>query len=265
MKKMFKEYKIFSNEEELAVYVGSLWRTLQAAYTKTGLFFVSSPLSSTPLPLYTWVINHSKEFENWSRFQFVLMDEQVEQNHDYHYVPLSDAACYERFAREKFLDPLQAYTNIDTEQILLKPYLNDLNHFSKMLEEHKGIDLLILAIGTKGHYAQVMPGTPLETDFHIARLIPQLAQTHTRKGSQTYKGAQFSSYGMSLGPKQVVTAKNIILMITGSNKKELARQLFAHDSFDPEFPISIIYNPLVAPKTHVLLTKDVGASIIHYS
>lgn len=253
----FKDYKIFDNYEQLATYAGELWRKLQQEYTRNGLFYVSSPLSSTPLPLYNWIIAHAQSFANWNKFRFILMDEHVEQNHDFHYVPLSDAACYERFAREKFLDPLQTYTNIDTEQILLKPYLNDLNHFSKMLEEHKGIDLLILAIGDKGHYAQVMPGTPLETGFHIAKLIPQLAQTHTRKGSQTYESARFRDYGMSLGPQQVLSAKNIILMITGKNKKELTQQLLSYNSFNPKFPISIIYHPDVSGKTQVLITKDV--------
>ncbi len=250
----FKMYKIFENADEVAGFLGERWRVYQAKHTKRGLFFVSSPLSSTPLPLYRWVIENADSFENWDNFRFILMDEQVDRNHNVSYVDSNDSASYEKFLREKLLNPLQRYLG-DINRAILRPGLQDLGAFDGMIEEHNGIDLLILAIGARGHYAQVMPGISLDTGFHIARLIPEFIETHT-KASGPYQGARFREYGMSLGPRQVLSAKNVIVMITGESKRELAEQLLSYDSFDPEYPISIIHHPEVREKTEVFISKD---------
>lgn len=251
----FKTYKIFDDANSLAEFVGERWRDYQAEFTKRGLFFISSPLSSTPLPLYRWLVENADSFENWNGFRFVLMDEQVDRNHGVSYVKFDDPASYERFAREKLLNPLQKYLG-DINRVILKPNLGSLEEFDNMVQRHNGIDLLILAIGARGHYAQVMPGTPLERGFHIARLIPEFIEAHTKSG-RSYEGAEFREYGMSLGPQQVLTAKNIIVMITGTNKREPAKQLFSYDSFNPDFPISIIHHHEVKNKTQIVLSKDV--------
>jgi len=141
-----------------------------------------------------------------------------------------------------------------TNDIILKPEIEKLEQFNAP------IDLLVLALGLKGNYANVMPGTPIETGWHIAHLIPEFRQAHTQKGSQSYEGAKFREYGMSLGPQQVLQAKKIVVIISGEKKKELARQLLAYDAFDPEFPLSIIHHPEVAVKTQVFVTPDVGAA-----
>jgi len=87
--------------------VGNVWKNLQAEYTKNGLFYVASPLSSTPLPIYQWIIEHANEFEHWEKVRFVLMDELIEKHNDhYEYISSYDPASYERFAKEKLLTPL---------------------------------------------------------------------------------------------------------------------------------------------------------------
>ncbi len=247
-------YKLFENSNTLAAFVGERWRGYQKEYTRKGLFLVSAPLSSTPLPLYQWIIDNAASFENWDKLRFILMDEQLDKNNKFSYVSQNDTASYERFAREKLLNPLQRYFN-DIDRTILKPDLGDLEAFDRMIQEHNGIDLLILAIGARGHYAQVMPGTPLDTGFHIARLIPEFIEAHT-KASGAYQGAEFRKYGMSLGHQQVLKAKNIIVMITGESKKELTKQLLSHEIFDTEFPSSIIHHPKIREKVQIYISKE---------
>lgn len=69
---------------------------------KEDYFFLSSSLSSTPLPLYKWVIENADSLENWDDFRFILMDEQVDKNHGASYVSFDDTANYERFARKTY-------------------------------------------------------------------------------------------------------------------------------------------------------------------
>jgi glucosamine-6-phosphate deaminase len=247
--KNFREYKVFKNPNLLATFVGEFWRNLQS--TTRDEFFVSCPLSSTPLPLYNWIAENASSFTNWDKVKFLLMDEQLEGSTQFEYVSSEDTASYEKFARDKFLNRLPVSIPI------LKPDLERLENFDQMITSHGGLDLLVLAIGVKGHYAQVMPGTSIETGFHVTKLISELAQVHTQKGSSSYEGAHFREYGMSLGPKQVLEAKNIIVMITGESKRELTQELLSYDSFDQNFPLSIIHNPSVQAKTHLLISREV--------
>jgi 6-phosphogluconolactonase/glucosamine-6-phosphate isomerase/deaminase len=226
--------------------VGTLWREVQAEYTQTGNFHVAAPLSGTPIPIYDWIVDNKMNFSSWDKASFVLMDEQVEgASPPYSYVDINDPASYEGFAKKKFLKPLGENVT------LLKPDLGKLDDCNLQ------IDLLILALGIHGNYANVMPGTPIETGWHIARLTPEFKQVHTNAKSESYSGASFREYGMSLGPQQVLQAKNVIVIISGQYKQTLTNQLLRYSAFDPDFPLSIIYNEAVRNRVQLFLTEDV--------
>lgn len=239
----------------LAEPVGELWRNLQTK--QEGLFLVASPLSRTPLPIYEWIIQNAGSFSNWDNFRFVFMDEQVlEVNEKLHYVPIDNPASLEGFGRKHFLHPLSKQVSLPEEQMILKPDPENFQEFDSMIEQHHGLDLLILAIGEEGHYALVMPGTPLEKGYHAARLSPKVIAQHIGEGGP-YEGSNFSERGMSLGPKQVLSAKNVVVIISGEKKRDLARELFSYTSFNSEFPLSIIYHPKVKDEVKIYMTEDV--------
>ena len=235
--------------------VGELWRDLQAK--QEGLFLVASPLSRTPLSIYEWILQNVNSFSNWNNFRFVFMDEQTEEvDGKLRYVPVDNPASLEGFARKHFLHELSEQVVVPEEQMILKPDLQNFQEFDSMIEEHHGLDLLILAVGEEGHYALVMPGTALEKGYHAAHLSPKVVIQHVEKGG-AYEGSDFSERGISLGPEQVLSAKNVVVIISGESKKDLAKELFSHDSFDPEFPLSIIYHSKVKDKVTIYMTEDV--------
>jgi 6-phosphogluconolactonase/glucosamine-6-phosphate isomerase/deaminase len=230
--------------------VGIVWQELQNKYTQNDNFFVASPLSGTPLSVYDWVIRNAKSFNNWERVKFVLMDEMLEgERPPFTYVSVTDHASYEGFAKKHLLDPLHKEVSINEE--VIKPELNAIESFETP------IDLLILALGTQGNYANVMPDTPESTGWHIAHLTPEFRQTHTQQRSASYAGAYFREYGMSLGPRQVLKAKNVVVTISGNKKRELTKQLFSFSSFNSEFPLSIIYHSELRDRVEIFLTEDV--------
>ncbi len=231
----------------LAAPVGKLWQKLQTTYTNKGYFQVASPLSSTPLPIYDWIIKHQAEFSNWDKVRFVLMDEMVEGDQPpFQYISTDDNASYEGFAHRHFLDFL------DHKVPVIKPNLD-------ALESGPSIDLLILALGVKGNYANVMPDTPLGTSWHIAHLSPEFRQAHTSKDSKSYAGAHFREYGMSLGPEQVLDAKHIAVIVSGHTKAGLTRELLGYSEFNPDFPLSIVHHPSVSKRVEFYVTDDVLA------
>ncbi|MEU0092624.1 hypothetical protein [Kribbella sp. NPDC006257] len=233
--------------------VGSVWRDLQARHiASSGTFNYALPLSSTPRPIYSWAIKNHARFAGWDSSRFVLMDEQVDGTPPaVDYIPAVDSASYESFARTHLLSPLDAATGAET--LVLKP---DLQKFSSF---DAPINMLVLALGVQGNYANVMPGTPLDVGWHLARLIEEFRQVHTESSSESYAGARFREYGMSLGPWQVRTADQVIVIVSGARKRDLYAELMSHKSPDPDFPLSIIFHPEVRDRVSVFVTEDVVA------
>jgi len=243
--------------ESLGESIGAIWKKQQTVTAQNKLFYVASPLSSTPIPLYQWLIQHAREIPYWENMRFILMDELVEGNEKpFIYISQEDQASYERFAYTHFLNPLTREVKL-ADNMILKPELNDLQAYDKFISQHGGIDLLILALGVRGNYANVMPNTPENTGWHIAKLLDEFKKAHTNKDSQSYAGAYFRNYGMSLGHKQVLEAKKIVVMISGKNKRELTKQLLSYDNFNSDFPISIIYHPKVKDRVEIFITSEV--------
>lgn len=229
---------------DLAESVGLLWRELQEQYTSRDGFTVAAPLSSTPLPIYRWVVDNATTFSCWGDVKFVLMDEQLDGTAVlFRYVSLQDPASYEGFARRHFLDPLHAVTK---ETIpVVKPQPEAIASFDVK------IHLLVLAVGVDGNYANVMPGTAADVGWHVAQLTPAFQQVHTNQGSQSYAGASFREYGMSLGPQQVMDADHVAVIASGARKRSLVKKLVSLTSFTPDFSLSIIYDPVVRNKVTI--------------
>lgn len=241
---------------ELGESIGLLWQSYQNQHKSDNPFIVASPISNTPLPIYQWITANAKEFSHWDDFRFVLMDEQVvKEQASFSYIPLSDPASFENKIKQMFLLPVEKEIGIPISQSILKPDLGNLQDLDKEMAQHTGIDLLILAIGEEGHYAQVLPGTQKTVGFHVAELLESYKQKHQQTG--TFSGSQFQQYGMSLGPKQVMSAKRIIVIISGEKKRELTKQLFSLNSFDPQFPLSIIYDEDIKDRVQIYITEDV--------
>ncbi len=235
----------------LAEPVGYLWRELQLKYTAGGRFGVASPLSSTTLPIYRWIVDNAHTFHRWEEVLFVLMDEQLEgTTPPFRYIPADDSASYEGFARRHFLDTLES--TIATPVEVTKPQLDSMDEFAV------DIHLLVLALGVSGNYANVMPGIPEHTGWHVAALTPEFRHVHTHPSSQSYAGALFREFGMSLGPRQVLSAKHVVVIASGTKKRDLVKQLLTYDSFCPDFPLSIIHHPRISDSVSVFLTQDVG-------
>ncbi|HSW96948.1 MAG TPA: 6-phosphogluconolactonase [Candidatus Saccharimonadales bacterium] len=237
--------------------VGLLWKKLQKKYTEHGHFLVASPLSSTPLPIYRWLLENAQSIPHWEKLKFVFMDEQVKEvDGKLAYLSIENPASFEHFARKHFLHPLSEKVSISEEQMILKPDLEKLQDFDMLLNNHNGLDLLVLAIGEEGHYALVMPGTSIEKGYHMVNISPKVITQHVDSNGP-YKGTAFSASGMSLGPLQVMQAKHIVIIISGERKRKLAKELLAADHFSPDFPLSIIYHPDIQDRVEIFLTEDV--------
>jgi len=240
---------------ELGEPVGQVIKTTLSNLPQEQEMWIASPISNTPLPIYEWLVAHAKELENLDKVSFWMMDDMAKRiNGRLEYTSETDSASFEAKIKTILIDRLSEAAGVDMSHCIKKPDLNNLEKSDQEIEEHGGLDLLILAIGEGGHYGQVMPGTDINTGFHVTELRDDYKDRHQEEG--IFAGSEFQKYGMSLGHKQLLNAKQVIVIISGAKKKDLTEKLLSYNSFDPEFPLSAIYER--KGETTIFITEDVG-------
>lgn len=119
------------------------------------------------------------------------------------------------------------------------------DNFDYELKKDGGLDLVIMGIGTNGHFAGNQPGTfkswdegvhtidrcatPVVEDLLLKLLHEDLNSDDESKIPDDY---------ITMGPKTIMLSKNIIFILSGKEKAPVAKKAF----FSPitkEFPVSI--------------------------
>lgn len=111
--------------------------------------------------------------------------------------------------------------------------------YERLIQEHGGIDLQLLGIGNNGHIGFNEPGTSFDSRTHIIDL----------KKSTVEANARYFDGNMDLVPKQAITmgiasimeSKEILLLVSGENKKEALNQLL-NGEISENFPASVLKN-----------------------
>lgn len=84
------------------------------------------------------------------------------------------------------------------------------------------IDLQVLGIGNNGHIGFNEPGTPFERETHIVELTPE-----TRKANRRFFNTldEVPRYAITMGIKNILTAKKILLLASGISKAQAIKDL----------------------------------------
>ena len=105
-----------------------------------------------------------------------------------------------------------------------------------------GIDIFLLASGASdGHVAMLGPGSP--RDGRTA--VVELAETTRRDNLRTFP--EFATiddvpmHGVSVGLQTIADARALRLVVHGDDKRDAIERLLALDTFDPEWPASIVH------------------------
>lgn len=185
---------------------------------------------STPIRLYEKLVESYKKKE--ISFKEVLtynLDEYigVDQNHPQSY--------YQYMYNHLFslIDIKKSNIHIpssNTKEIDVTPGM-----YNKDLEANK-IDLQILGIGTNGHIGFNEPGTPFGNETFIVELDEQ-----TRKDNMRFFDSieEVPKYAITMGIKNIMMSKKIILMASGTEKAEAIYKMVRGEVTD-KLPASIL-------------------------
>jgi len=124
------------------------------------------------------------------------------------------------------------------------------------IKTYEGIDLAILGLGMNGHIGMNEPGTDPSLNAHVAEIDPVTQQV----GQKYFTNPQKLSAGITLGIKDIMQAKHVILLISGRKKAEIARGVLDGE-ISNQLPASFLRNH---PGCSVYLDED-AASLLEPS
>ena len=113
-------------------------------------------------------------------------------------------------------------------QKLCDDYNNQLHNAS--------IDLQLLGIGANGHIGFNEPGTSFEQETFVVKLTDK-----TRKDNQRFFNSldEVPTHAMTMGIKNIMQAKKILLVASGKNKQDAVKKLLSGEITE-SFPASIL-------------------------
>lgn len=221
------EIKILNSYKELSLKVAGEVMNLVRNKPDSVLCF---PAGHTPMGLYEILVEKSNKHEvDFSGCSFIGLDEWLG-------IDESDPGSCKHFMVEFLfgalgIKPGQIHffnamaTDPDQECLRINAIVKHLG----------GIDLMILGIGMNGHLGLNEPGVDPALYAHITGLDPV-----TRRVGQKYFSKETSlTKGITLGIRQIMESKQVILMANGVKKAEIVKQILAGE-ISSQIPASFV-------------------------
>lgn len=146
-----------------------------------------------------------------------------------------EGSCY-RYINEQFITPLA----ISPERIhFFKANSDDLvkecGETDNFILEHGGIDVLLLGVGVNGHLGLNEPYSSLTVNSHVI----ELEATTKTVGQKYFSQERKLEKGITIGLKQVLESKTVVVIANGSAKKGAISALL-RGTVDEKFPVSCL-------------------------
>jgi glucosamine-6-phosphate isomerase len=186
----------------------------------------------TPLGVYKNFVELSKpgraDFKN---AEFIGLDEWVGLDG-------SDSGSCRFTLDENLYHPLEIKESkiqfFDGKATDLRRQCDEIHQF---LETNGPIDLVLLGIGMNGHVGFNEPGSTLDS---VCRVV-SLDETTQTVGKKYFETEQKLSQGITLGLKQILETRVVVLIASGERKKSIVKKLLDNEKVDPSFSVSSLW------------------------
>jgi glucosamine-6-phosphate isomerase len=88
------------------------------------------------------------------------------------------------------------------------------------IQQKGGIDLMVVGVGMNGHIGFNEPGADLQQTAHVAELAPITRSV----GQKYFKGKTELQYGFTVGLKQVMECRKLLVLASGEKKAGIMHQ-----------------------------------------
>lgn len=184
---------------------------------------------------------------NLNQCTFIGLDEWVGMG------PTDEGSCAYYLYRDLF-EPLR----IPAERIhYFNAKADDLqaecDRIDAVIQQHGGLDLLLVGVGLNGHIALNEPGTPFTNYCHVVEL-----DEITKQVGQKYFSQQTElSRGITIGLQHLMNANEVILMASGAKKAPIIKEAL-QGRVREQFPATIIQRH---PNALVWIDEAAGALV----
>lgn len=221
------EIKVFENYDELSK---SAAKVIINQIQKKGNSVLGLATGSSPIGLYQELIKDHKE--NKTSYKDVITFNLDE----YYGITKDHPQSYYNFMLENFFQYIDVQNkNINIPNGDSKNIELECENYNKKLAETPQ-DIQILGIGTNGHIGFNEPDTPFNSVTHKVKL-----KEKTRKDNARFFNSldEVPTFAVSMGIKNILAAKKIILIAEGINKADAIHEM-VYGKIDPKCPASVL-------------------------
>ncbi len=186
---------------------------------------------STMEPIYAAFINQAKSSGlNLSEITTFNLDEYIGLAPEH---PQS----YYHFMQTHFFKPAGICTSqVSLPSGMCKNIEEECLQYSQKIQNAGGLDLQLLGIGTNGHIGFNEPGTPFSSATHVV----ELSENTRRDNGRFFEDKnQVPTKAITMGIKEIMSAKEVVLVATGNHKAEVMAHLYT-TGIDEQMPASIL-------------------------
>ena len=234
------KYLIFDTKKEASVESYKILKSLIDENSTLGL-----ATGSTPTDLYAEMIADYKAGNfSYKNIKSYNLDEYVGISYDHpeSYHKFMDTNLFDHIDINKENTHVPDASAADLK-LAVKTYQEELNNAQ--------IDVQILGIGGNGHIGFNEPGTPFDEGVHVVDLKEETIKANSRffDGDINLVPKQ----AMTMGIKDIMRTKHIILLAFGKEKREAIRSLVEGEEITENIPCTILKNH---PSVYVLVDKE---------
>lgn len=186
----------------------------------------------TPCLTYRlWVEKILQKNINVSNCFFIGLDEWVGIRAD------KEGTCH-HFLYNYIFHPLHVpESNLHLFNPMSKNLEEECVQMNEIIHSRNGIDMITLGIGMNGHLGFNEPGASLYNDAHVVKLD---ATTQT-VGQKYFATVQSISRGITIGLRQIMQSKKIIVLANGFGKAHIIKQAL-EGKISTSLPASLLRN-----------------------
>lgn len=234
------KYLIFDTKKEASVESYKILKSLIDENSTLGL-----ATGSTPTDLYAEMIaDYKADNFSYKNIKSYNLDEYVGISYDHpeSYHKFMDTNLFDHIDINKENTHVPDASAADLK-LAVKTYQEELNNAQ--------IDVQILGIGRNGHIGFNEPGTSFDAGVHVVDLKEETIKANSRffDGNIDLVPKQ----AMTMGIKDIMRAKHIILLAFGKEKRGAIRSLVEGEEITENIPCTILKNH---PSVYVLVDKE---------
>ena len=200
---------------------------------------------TTPIGLYSRMIDDCKNGRSYAKVKTANLDE-------YYGIEPSNEQSYVSFMKAKLFDHIdidQKNTHIELSNA--KDPQAECDRYTALLEKMPR-DIQVLGIGSNGHVGFNEPNTPFGSDTHVVDLTESTIKDNSRLFNSI---DEVPTKALTMGIKQVMQAKKIILLANGKNKAKAVYDAIK-GKVDEACPASILQ---VHPDVTFIVDEDAAS------